>query len=43
MTGNRLPRRILEWDSEEKLRNGRPKERWMDGWMDGIRIVTSQG
>jgi len=32
MTGNRLPKRILEWDSEEKRRKGRPKERWMDGW-----------
>jgi len=27
MTGNRLPRRIIEWDSEKKRRKGRSKER----------------
>jgi hypothetical protein len=32
MTGNRLPRRIQERESEEKRRKGTPKERWMDGW-----------
>jgi len=38
MTGNGLPRRIQEWESEEKRRKGRPKERRMDG----IRSVNNQ-
>jgi hypothetical protein len=31
MTGNRLPLKILEWETEEKRRRGRPKERCIDG------------
>jgi len=31
MPENRLPRRIVEWETQGKIRNGRPKERWMDG------------
>ena len=30
MTGNKLPRRFLEWEPEVTQRKGRPKERWMD-------------
>jgi hypothetical protein len=30
MTGNRLARRILEWETEGKRRKGRPKERWKE-------------
>jgi hypothetical protein len=41
MTGNKFLRRILEWDSEEKRKKGRPKERWMDGWME--LGMTNQG
>jgi hypothetical protein len=28
MPGNRLPRKILEWEPEGTLRRGRSKERW---------------
>jgi hypothetical protein len=31
MPGNRLPRKILEWEPEGTRRRGRPKERWIDG------------
>jgi hypothetical protein len=31
MPGNRLPLKILEWESEGTRRRGRPKERWIDG------------
>jgi hypothetical protein len=31
MSGNRLPRKILEWEPEGMRRRGRPKERWIDG------------
>ena len=30
MTGNRLPRRILEWEPEVTRRKGKPKERWVN-------------
>jgi hypothetical protein len=30
MPGNRLPRKILEWEPEGTRRRGRPKERWID-------------
>jgi hypothetical protein len=28
MPGNRLPRKVLEWEPEGTRRRGRPKERW---------------
>jgi hypothetical protein len=31
MPRNRLPRKILEWETEGTRRRGRPKERWIDG------------
>jgi hypothetical protein len=31
MPGNRLPRKILEWEQEGAQRRGRPKERLIDG------------
>jgi hypothetical protein len=31
MPGNRLSRKILEWEPEGTRRRGRPKERWIDG------------
>jgi hypothetical protein len=31
ISGNRLPRRILQWEPEGARWKGRPKERWMDG------------
>jgi hypothetical protein len=30
MPGNRLPRKILEWEPEGTRRRRRPKERWID-------------
>jgi hypothetical protein len=30
-SGNRLPRKILEWEPEGMRRRGRAKERWIDG------------
>jgi hypothetical protein len=30
MPGNRLPLKILEWESEGKRRTRRPKERWIN-------------
>jgi hypothetical protein len=29
MPGNRLPRKILEWEPEGMRRRGRPKDRWI--------------
>jgi hypothetical protein len=29
--GNRLPLKILEWETQGTRRSGRPKERWIDG------------
>jgi hypothetical protein len=40
MPGNRLPRKILEWEPEGKRRRGRPKERWIDGVR---RSMTNRG
>jgi hypothetical protein len=31
MPGNRLLRKVLEWELEGTRRRGRPKERWTDG------------
>jgi hypothetical protein len=31
MPGNRLPRKILEWEPKGKRRRETPKERWIDG------------
>jgi hypothetical protein len=31
MSEIRLPRRIVEWETQGAIRKGRPKERWMDG------------
>jgi hypothetical protein len=30
MPGNRLPRKILEWERDGTLRKGRRKEKWID-------------
>jgi hypothetical protein len=40
MPGNRLPRKILEWEPEGRRRRGRPKERWIDGVR---RSMTNHG
>jgi hypothetical protein len=40
MSGNRLPRKILEWEPEGTRRRGRPKERWIDGVR---RSMTNRG
>jgi hypothetical protein len=40
MPGNRLPRKILEWEPEGTRRMGRPKERWIDGVR---RSMTNHG
>jgi hypothetical protein len=40
MPGNRLPRKILEWEPEGTRRRGRPKERWIDGVR---RSMTNHG
>jgi hypothetical protein len=40
MPGNRLPRKILEWEPERTRRRGRPKERWIDGVR---RSMTNHG
>jgi hypothetical protein len=40
LPGNRLPRKILEWEPEGTRRRGRPKERWIDGVR---RSVTNHG
>jgi hypothetical protein len=37
MPGNRLPCRILDCEPKRARRKGNPKEKWMDGWMDGVR------
>jgi hypothetical protein len=39
MPGNRLPRRILEWEPEGTGRKGRHKERWTDG----VRSMNNHG
>jgi hypothetical protein len=31
MPENRLPRRIVEWETQGTIRKERPEERWMDG------------
>jgi hypothetical protein len=31
MPGNRLPRKIVEWELEGTRRRGRPKDRWING------------
>jgi hypothetical protein len=38
--GNRLPRKILEWEPEGTLRRERSKERWEDGVR---RSMTNHG
>jgi hypothetical protein len=38
--GNRLSRRILEWEPEGTGRKGRPKERWLGGVR---RSLTNHG
>jgi hypothetical protein len=40
MPRNRLPLKILEWESEGTRRRGRPKERWIDGVR---RSITNYG
>jgi hypothetical protein len=40
MAGNRLPRKILEWEPEGTRRRGRPKERWINGVR---RIMANHG
>jgi hypothetical protein len=38
--GNRLPLKILEWETEGTRRRGRPKEKWIDGVR---RSMTNHG
>jgi hypothetical protein len=40
MPGNRLPRKISEWEPERTRRRGRLKERWIDGIR---RSMTNHG
>jgi hypothetical protein len=40
MPGNRLPRKILDWEPEGTRRRERPKERWTDGVR---RSMTNRG
>jgi hypothetical protein len=40
MPGNRLLRKIVEWEPEGTRRRGRPKERWIDGVR---RSMTNHG
>jgi hypothetical protein len=40
LPGNRLPRKILEWEPEGTRRKGRPEERWIDGVR---RSMTNHG
>jgi hypothetical protein len=40
MPGNRLPRKILEWEAEGTRRRERPKERWID---EERRSMTNHG
>jgi hypothetical protein len=40
MPGNRLPRKILEWELEGTRRRGRSKDRWIDGVR---RSMTNHG
>jgi hypothetical protein len=37
MPGNRLPRKVLEWEPEGTRRSGRPKEKWIDGVRRSMR------
>jgi len=38
MPENRLPRRIVEWETQGAIRKGRPK----DGWIDGLTPSTTR-
>jgi hypothetical protein len=40
MPGNRLPRKILDWEPEGRRRRERPKEKWTDGVR---RSMTNRG